>query len=125
MNKLVTRARAAARSARLLLDEGDTIGAVSRAYYAMFDLARAALRDIDPKLAAAKTHATIISRFSKHMVQDRGFPQELGRALRRAFDARLVADYSDTATIIEVAKEVVDAMDQFLAAVTKAVGDDS
>jgi uncharacterized protein (UPF0332 family) len=89
MNKLVTRAPAAARSARLLLDEGDTIGAVSRAYYAMFDLARAALRDIDPNLAAAKTHATIISRFSKHMVQDRGFPQELGRALRRAFDARL------------------------------------
>jgi uncharacterized protein (UPF0332 family) len=124
MSKLVTRARAAARSARLLLDEGDTIGAVSRAYYAMFDLARAALHDIDPKLAAAKTHATIISRFSKHMVQDRGFPQNLGRALRRAFDARLVADYSDTATTIEEAKEVVDAMDEFLAAVTKAVGDD-
>jgi len=125
MNELVARARASARSARLLLETGDTIGAVSRAYYAMFDLARAALRDIDPKLAAAKTHATIISRFSKHIVKEKGYSPELARALRRAFDARLVADYSYDTVTMEVAAEVVDGMDRFLADITRALGDES
>jgi uncharacterized protein (UPF0332 family) len=103
---------------------GDTIGAVNRAYYAMFDLARAALRDIDPKLAVAKKHATIIARFSLHLVRERGFPQELGRALRRAFDARLLADYSDIAHTQAEARAIVDAMERFVVAVEKVVGDE-
>lgn len=119
MNDLAARARTAARSARLLLDAGDYHGAISRAYYAMFDLARSSLREIDPKLAAAKTHATVISRFAKHVVQDRGFPRESGRALRRAFDARLVAEYSDIATTVEEAKAVVEMMERFVDEISK------
>lgn len=38
------KANQAAASARLLLTAGDTSGACNRAYYAMFDAARAALR---------------------------------------------------------------------------------
>jgi uncharacterized protein (UPF0332 family) len=41
--ELMDKARRAATSARLLLDMGDLDGACSRAYYAMFDAARAAL----------------------------------------------------------------------------------
>ena len=89
MNELAARAETAARAARLLLDQGDYVGAVSRAYYAMFDLARAQLRDIDPKLAAAKTHTSIIARFSKHLVQERGLPREIGRTL----DAHSTRDF--------------------------------
>lgn len=121
MNELVTRGRSAARSARVILEMGDTIGAVNRAYYAMFDLARAALRDIDPKLAVAKKHATIIARFSQHLVRERGFPQEHGRALRRAFDARLLADYSDIAYTQAEARGIVDAMERFVVEVEKVV----
>ena len=40
---LLGKAERALASARLLLDAGDTDGACNRAYYAMFDAARAAL----------------------------------------------------------------------------------
>ena len=59
-----------------------------------------------------------------HMVRDRGFPRELGQALRRAHDARLVTDHSDKVATKEEAREIVDAGELFLAAVTKAIGDD-
>jgi uncharacterized protein (UPF0332 family) len=42
---LMQKAARALDSARLLLDAGDTDGACNRAYYAMFDAARAALAD--------------------------------------------------------------------------------
>jgi uncharacterized protein (UPF0332 family) len=119
MSELVAKAREAARGARALLDIGELNGAVSRAYYAMFEMARAVLRDIDPKLAAAKTHTTIIARFSKHVVKEKALPQELGRALRRVFDARIAADYSDVPTTREQAEEVIEVMEQFLDALSR------
>jgi uncharacterized protein (UPF0332 family) len=88
----------------------------------MFDLARHTLRSIDPKLAAAKKHATIIARFSKHMVQERGYPREIGQALRKAFDARLVADYSDTDPTLEQANAVIEAMERFFEAIAPSEG---
>ena len=124
MSELLTRARTAARSAHLLLGAGDWRGAVDRAYYAMFDLAKHALREVDPKLAVARKHTTIIARFSKHVVQEKGYPRDLGRALRRVFDARLVADYSDAATTREQATEVVEAMERFFAFIAGNGGTD-
>ena len=41
---LMAKASQAAASARLLLDTGDADGACNRAYYAMFDAARAAMQ---------------------------------------------------------------------------------
>lgn len=43
IDQLLIKASQAATSARLLLAAGDTVGACDRAYYAMFDAARAAL----------------------------------------------------------------------------------
>jgi uncharacterized protein (UPF0332 family) len=97
----------------MLLDAGDYRGAVNRAYYAMFDLARHTLRAIDPRLAAAKKHSTIIARFSKHMIQEKGYPREIGQALRKVFDARLVGDYADAAPTLQQAREVIEAMERF------------
>jgi uncharacterized protein (UPF0332 family) len=124
MSGLVARARASIHSARLILDTGDTNGAISRAYYGMFDVARAALWAVDPKLIVAKTHATIISRFSRHVVREKGLSPELGRALRRAHDLRLVTEYSKSMATKDDARGVVEAAEQFLAAVTKAIVDD-
>lgn len=124
MSELVVRARASIHSARLILEAGDANSAISRAYYGMFDLARAALLAIDPKLVVAKTHATIISRFSRHLVKDRDFPRELGKALRRAHDLRLVSDYSQSLATSDDARGVVEAAEQFLAAVTKFISVD-
>lgn len=122
MSDLGADAQIGARSARMLLDAGDYRGAVNRAYYAMFDLARHTLRAVDPKLAAAKKHSTIIARFSKHMIQERGYPREIGQTLRKVFDARLVGDYADSAPTREQANEVIAAMERFFEGIAAGGG---
>ncbi len=121
MSKLLVRAKTTMRSAHLLLETGDTNSAVSRAYYAMFDAARAALDEIDPRLLETKQHATLIRRFGKHVVQAGGFDRSLGRAFSQTEDVRVTADYDlepvDTATArrsVELADKFVTAVDQFL-----------
>jgi len=56
---LLDRAQRAVESAKLLLDAGDVNGACNRAYYAMFDAARAALiaPQKPPESEAIKTHS--------------------------------------------------------------------
>ena len=92
---LMTKARRALASADKLLRDGDNDGACNRAYYAMFDAARAALiaskAPVPPEIA--KTHSGLIAAFSLHLVKPGLFPVELGRAFNRTEDLRLVADY--------------------------------
>lgn len=92
---LMAKARQAAVSARVLLDTGDADGACNRAYYAMFDAARAALlasgAPVEPEIA--RTHSGLISAFSLHLVKTRRVPVELGKALNKVEDLRLMADY--------------------------------
>src|SRR5258708_30834807 len=68
---LLERAQRAVESAKLLLDAGDVNGACNRAYYAMFDAARAALiaTQKPPGSEAIKTHSGLISAFSPHLVK--------------------------------------------------------
>jgi uncharacterized protein (UPF0332 family) len=89
------KATRAVASARLLLSDGDVDGACNRAYYAMFDAARAALLVLVPGIdpALVKTHGGLISMFSLHFVKPGILPVELGRSLNRAHEVRLIADY--------------------------------
>lgn len=112
------KAAAAARSAHLLLEAGDTDGAVNRAYYAMFDAARSALMSMDPKLAEAKTHATVIRRFGLHLVKAGHFDSELGRILNQTEELRLSADYESDPTGIAEARLTIEKMDEFVAAIS-------
>ena len=93
--ELMTKARRAVASAHKLLQDNDIDGACNRAYYAMFDAARAALiaskAPVPPGIA--KTHSGLIAAFSLHLVKPNLFPIELGRSLNRTEDLRLVADY--------------------------------
>lgn len=67
---LMEKASRALASARLLLDAGDTDGACNRAYYAMFDAARAALIVSGaPSDQAARTHSGLIAAFGLHLVK--------------------------------------------------------
>jgi uncharacterized protein (UPF0332 family) len=111
------KAREAARSSRVLLEAADPNGAVNRAYYAMFHVARAALGDIDPELAITKRHATVIGRFARYMVKERGLDAELGRAFSLAFDLRIIADYHQESVDPADAREVIQGMETFLEAV--------
>lgn len=93
---LITKAERAIESAKLLHEAGDVDGACNRAYYAMFDAAKAVLLatvpTIDPTIG--KTHSGLISAFGLHMVKTGLMPVEFGRAFNRAHDIRQVADYT-------------------------------
>lgn len=93
---LIAKAERAIASAKLLHDAGDVDGVCNRAYYAMFDAAKAALlksvAGIDPTIG--KTHSGLISAFGLHMVKTGLVPVEFGRAFNRAHDIRQVADYT-------------------------------
>ena len=103
--ELMTKANRALASAEKLLQDDDSDGACNRAYYAMFDAARAALiaskASVPPEIA--KTHSGLIAAFSLHLVKPGLFPVELGRAFNRAEDLRLVADYKGDSISLEEA----------------------
>ena len=85
----------------------------------MFDAARAALlassAPVEPEVA--KTHNGLISAFSLHLVKTGRVPIELGKALNRAEELRLIADYKgdpiekgDAAWAVSAARGFVQAM---------------
>lgn len=92
---LLAKAFRAAASAKILLDNEDFEGACNRAYYAMFDAARAALlaSGAPVESSIARTHGGLIAAFSLHLVKPGRFPVELGKALNKAEELRLIADY--------------------------------
>lgn len=117
---LMAKADRAAESARMLLDAGDTNGACNRAYYAMYDAARAALlasgAPVEPEIA--RTHGGLISAFSLHLVKPGRIAVDLGKALNKAEDLRLVADYKDDAVEAEDAAWAVREAKRFVKAMS-------
>ena len=102
------KSRRALRTARLNLEDGDADGAVNRAYYAAFYLARAALQ-----LAGEtpKTHSGTHNRFWQRFVKTGRFPEDLGGLLSYTQEQREAADYEfmsiyDTATASDLLAEV-------------------
>jgi uncharacterized protein (UPF0332 family) len=117
VSHLLAKAETSLRSARLLLDAGDNSGAVNRAYYAMFYAARVALSAVDPGLLKTKSHATIIRRFGKHIVEERTFDRSLGRLLAQAEVVRIGADYDDASVGEAAARKALESAERFVAAV--------
>ena len=117
---LMVKARRALTSANTLLMDGDNDGACNRAYYAMFDAARAALltckAPVPPEVA--KTHSGLISAFSLHLVKTGIFPVALGKSLNKAEDLRLIADYKGDPLDEEEAKWVTQQATIFVEAIT-------
>lgn len=91
---LLHKAFTALSSAKLLLDVGDSSGACNRAYYAMFDAARAALlaSKLSDDVLTIKTHSGLISNFSMKLVKPGLVEIELGKDLNKVEDLRLIAD---------------------------------
>ncbi len=105
----------AAESARVLLGTGDADGACTRAYYAMFDAARAAL--LAAGHDAGRTHRGILTAFSDRLVKNGPIPKETGRLLKHAETFRYVADYSGDPVELSDAQEIVEQAETFVAAV--------
>ena len=115
------KAHQALRSAQGLIALNDADGACNRAYYAMFDAARAALLGKLGRTEAdfAKTHRGLINAFSEHLVKDGTLSKDLGRSLKRAEEMRRLADYDgDSIELADAVTMVADAK-SFIAAIEK------
>lgn len=111
---LMAKAMQAAVSARVLLDTGDADGASNRAYYAMFDAARAAL--LASGHDVGKTHKGVLNAFSDRLVKNGSLPKEMGRLLKHAETFRYVADYEGDPVELDDAREMVTQAETFVAA---------
>ena len=116
--ELFTKAQTAATSARILLNAGDVDGACNRAYYAMFDAARAALlaSGVSESTVNTKTHSGLISKFSLELVKSGQVSVELGKSLNKVEDLRLMADYKGDSILEEDASWAVNQADIFVEA---------
>ncbi len=121
MNGLWEKALVAAEAARILFAANSYDGACNSAYYAMFNAARALLRQRGDQAADAKRHATVWRQFSLRFSADERFRASKGRDLTRAAEVRNFADYGDTAVSAAVAHNVMGLMEEFMASAEKAL----
>ena len=124
---LMQKADRALQSARVLLDGGDTDGACNRAYYAMFDAARAALLASKAPVEAeiTRTHSGLITAFSLHFVKPGRIAVEHGRALNKVEDLRLIADYKGDQVSTNNAAWAIEQASRFVAAIRSAFPDET
>lgn len=113
------KAEQACASARSLLDLGDIDGSSNRAYYAMFNAARAALlaSNAPVKPEISKTHRGLIGAFGLHLVKNGPVSKELGRLLNRAEEIREIADYANVSVEITDAITMVEQAEEFVKAI--------
>jgi uncharacterized protein (UPF0332 family) len=110
--ELMVKAVRATVSAKVLLDAGDADGACNRAYYAMFDAARAALLASGHEVG--KTHRGLLNSFANVLIRNDLVPKEMGRLLKRAETFRYVADYSEELMELSDALEMVVHAENFV-----------
>ena len=118
---MMEKAEKACSASRLLLENGYSDDAVNRAYYAMFDAARAALlvSDAPIELNKIRTHNGLIGAFGNYLVENGSVSREMGRLLNQTKDVRLVADYDGVFVEPEDARTIVEQAERFVAAMRK------
>jgi len=114
----VVRASTELAAARLLADNGFGAQAVSRAYYAAFYAAEAALLHIGETRAK---HSGVVSAVGRLLVRERGLDERAGRLLRSLFERRSQADYElaevpndEGRRAVDDAQAVVDIIEAWL-----------
>lgn len=119
--KKLERAQDDLRFAHSLQAQGGYRQAISRAYYAIFAAASAALLT---QGISRKRHSGVESAFNQHLAHAGLVKRELAVIYRNAFDARQDADYSDhvefgatmATQVLAEAEEFVQGIEQFLKA---------
>jgi len=119
VNYRLEKAKTAYQSANLLYDSNDFVGAMNRAYYAIFYAVRVvlALEEID-----FKRHKDVVAYFNKNYVNTEIFPKSIGRKISQAQQRREDADYDDkykvseekTKQQIATAKELIDLVEKYV-----------
>lgn len=118
VGRLMSKATESIEAASELFANNHYGFSASRAYYAMFYAAEAAL--LHRNLQFSK-HSAVISFFNKEFVKPRTFPAEMSRSLRRAYDTRIRGDYElvpvteeKASTVLAEAKEFVSEVAVYL-----------
>jgi len=116
---MIKKADVACSDARILLEQGSPDGATNRAYYAMFDAARAALlaSDVPVNIEKIRSHVGLVKTFSEHLVEKGPIPEEIGNLLDAARHMRGMTDYTGFSIEQNVAKEIVEQAETFVAAI--------
>ena len=115
LQSLMERARRSLRSARNIFEDGDHDFAMSRAYYAMFYAATAAL----PSQGITRTkHSGVIATFGQRLVKPGKMAAEHQRALQAAFQDRNAGDYSGAFPSREEVEHRLQEAENFILAVT-------
>ncbi len=90
----IQKARQALESARALLELGDTMGAINRAYYAAFYVVREA---VELRGSRAKSHSGLASEFGRLFVVTGDLPRKAAASFGRLQSKRELVDYGDEA----------------------------
>lgn len=119
VERALRRSRADLEAARHLGDGGFGPQAVSRAYYAVFHAAEAALLSLGE---TRSKHAGVVAAFGQLVVSPGGFDGETARVLRSLFERRHDADNAgasfseaETEAAIADAERFVEAVEAWLA----------
>jgi len=117
---LVRKSQRALKVARLALDAGDSDSAVNRSYYAMLNVAQAALLSAgvaEDKLP--RTDNGVSEAFRLHAVQSGLINRQLAAELSRTESLRIKADYTDLEIDPKTATEVVEKAELFVQTVKR------
>lgn len=114
------KAEQALKAAQNLLADGLYDDAVSRAYYAVFHSARAALKI---KGIETVSHKGLISQFALHLVKAGEVGEEYGDILRQIKEDRETGDYEPLVSFgSEEAAQLVSGAGRFLARMQEWIG---
>ena len=114
IDELLERARRELKVTRLLVEREFHEQAISRAYYAMFYAAEAALLS---RGVARSRHSGVIAAFNEYFVSTGLLPDIPPGALPGAFDQRNQADYGNEAVSVEQARVLLEDAERFVEAV--------
>jgi uncharacterized protein (UPF0332 family) len=115
----LARSREELAAARNLANSGFPRQAISRAYYAAFYAARAALEAAGEP--STKTHSGMRSRFSDLARSNPGIGAGVGRALSQLGTDRAEADYDEPTITIEEANDAIAKAQQVVDVVERAM----
>ena len=114
--KSLARSRQELGAARTLVKESFGEQAISRAYFAAFFAAEAALNLLGE---TRSKHSGVISAFGRRVVREGGLDESAGRLLRSLFERRNQADYGSTSMTLEEAEVALADAERFVDAVSE------
>ena len=118
----LARSRQELGAARVLMREGFGEQAISRAYFAAFFAAEAALLVLGE---TRSKHSGVISAFGRRVVREGGLDESVGRLLRSLFERRNQADYGSVSLTLEEAEVALRDAEQFVDAVAAWIEDET